>query len=65
MEKSTSQPTESSEDAQTTNESLDTSVLSDGSVEENLCDFTEEEAKKAEEFKTQGNDLFKCKTRKS
>ena len=52
MEKSTSQPTESSEDGQTTNESLDTSVLSDGSVEENLCDFTEEEAKKAEEFKT-------------
>lgn len=52
MEKSSSQPTESSEDPQTTNESLDTSVLSDASVEENLSDFTEEEAKKAEEFKT-------------
>ena len=37
------------------------SQISSESGAEDPEDFTEEELKKAEEFKTQGNDYFKCK----
>lgn len=43
----------------TTTASLNTSQLSSSSAED--FEYSEEEAKRAEEFKTQGNDFFKCK----
>lgn len=51
-------------DAETTaTESLNTSIMSDDSKEnvESSNDFSEDEIKKAEEYKTQGNEFFKCK----
>jgi hypothetical protein len=52
----------------TTSSSLNTSSSEESlpgagssSATEDPADFTEEDLKKAEEFKTQGNDLFKCK----
>lgn len=42
--------TESDSNLNTTNESI-----------EEVEEYTEEEIKKAEEFKTQGNEFFKCK----
>jgi hypothetical protein len=48
----------------TATESLNTSGISSGADSvEDAADFTEEEAKKAEEYKTKGNDFFKCKYR--
>jgi len=41
----------------TTTGSLDTSQLSSSSAED--FEYSEEEAKRAEEFKAQGNDFFK------
>ena len=48
-------------DSETTaTESLNTSGISrTDSIED--TDFTEEDIKKAEEYKTKGNDFFKCK----
>lgn len=50
------------EEDTTATESLNTSGMSSGveSVED-IADFTEEDAKKAEEYKTKGNDFFKGK----
>jgi len=48
-------------DAETTaTESLNTSTVSAESSE-SPSDFSEEDIKKAEEYKTQGNEFFKCK----
>ena len=48
----------------TATESLNTSGISSGADSvEDTADFTEEDAKKAEEYKTKGNDFFKCKCR--
>lgn len=41
------------------NSTVSSSGESTNSQAENPADFTEEEVKKAEEFKAQGNDLFK------
>ena len=50
-------------DAETTaTESLNTSVASSNDSVEDTNEFTEEEAKNAEEYKSKGNDFFKCKT---
>ncbi len=49
-------------DAETTaTESLNTSGISSTDSVEDPADFTEEDMKKAEEYKTKGNDFFKCK----
>ncbi len=45
----------------TANESLNTSSLSSEAGVEDPSEFSEEEIKKAEEYKSKGNDYFKCK----
>jgi hypothetical protein len=45
----------------TTTDSLNTSTVSSSIDEIEASDFTEEEAKKAETFKAEGNEYFKCK----
>ena len=51
-------------DAETTaTESLNTSGISSTDSVEDPAEFTEEDTKKAEEYKTKGNDFFKCKCR--
>ena len=46
----------------TATESLNTSGISSGAESvEDTADFSEEDAKKAEEYKTKGNDYFKGK----
>ena len=54
---------DSATDATTTGatESLNTSGISINSDELEPSEFTEEESKRAEEYKTQGNEFFKCK----
>ncbi len=48
-------------DAETTaTESLNTSGISSNDSIEDASDFTEEDMKKAEEYKGKGNDFFKC-----
>ena len=44
----------------TTTDSLNTSTVSSSIDEIEASDFTEEEAKKAETFKAEGNEYFKC-----
>lgn len=49
-------------DAETTaTESLNTSGISSTDSVEDITEFTEEDMKKAEEYKSKGNDFFKCK----
>jgi hypothetical protein len=49
-------------DSETTaTESLNTSGISSTDSIEDGNDFTEEDMKKAEEYKSKGNDFFKCK----
>ena len=49
------------EEETTATESLNTSGISSTDSLDDEKDFTEEDLKKAEEYKAKGNDFFKCK----
>ena len=53
-------------DSETTaTESLNTSGISSTDSIEDTTEYSEEDIKKAEEYKTKGNDFFKCKQQRS